>query len=37
MKFVKYERGCTKADKLGNEKIRLDLNIFLFNDKIEEN
>ena len=34
---MKYVRGCTKSDKLRNEAIRSDVNIFSLDDKIEEN
>ena len=38
MKFMRYVRlGSTKADKIRDETIRLDLNIFLINNLIEVN
>lgn len=37
MKFMRYVRRCTKADKIKNETIRSDLNIFSVHDMVEEN
>jgi len=37
MKFIRYARGCTKSDKIRYDTMRSDLNIFSFNDKMEEN
>ena len=34
---MEFAEGCIKADKIRNEQIRLDLNIFYINDKIEDN
>ncbi|KAJ4447044.1 hypothetical protein ANN_09033 [Periplaneta americana] len=37
MKFMRYVRRYTKADKIKNETIRSDLNIFSVHDMVEEN
>ena len=35
MQFMRYTKGCPKADKIRNETIRSYLNIFSINDEIE--
>ena len=37
IKCMRYVRGCTKNDKIRNETIKSNLNIFSFNYNIEEN
>ena len=37
MKLVRYERECTKADKIRNDTLKSDLNVFTINHKMEEN
>ena len=36
MKFMRYIRGCFRVDKIRNERVRSQLNMFLNNDKIED-
>jgi hypothetical protein len=37
MKFLRSVKDCSKIDRIRNEDIRMELDIFSLNPKIEEN